>query len=79
MHSVLVAHSLSHVENGHVIADILNPSPASVTIHQHERIVIFQPMEEACVAAVTPSQPSSMVSLLEAKAKAGRTSCLLII
>ena len=33
-------------------------------------------MEEACVAAVTPSQPSSMVSLSEAKAKPGRTSCL---
>ena len=69
-HGVLVAHSLSRVENGQAVADILNLSPAPVTIHQHERVATFQPMEEVCAAAITPSQHSSSVSSFEARAKA---------
>jgi len=40
-HGVLVAHSISAVKNGQTVADILNLSPAPITIRQHERIAFF--------------------------------------
>jgi len=58
-HGVLVAHSISAVKNGQTVADILNLSPAPITIRQHERIAFFQPLEEVCVTTEFSPQSCS--------------------
>jgi hypothetical protein len=46
-HGILIAHSLFYRGTEKAVIQILNPSPATVLIHQNEKVGHFRPLEEA--------------------------------
>lgn len=48
-HGLVVAHSLSRSVDSKTLVQVLNPSPAPVTIHKNERIGLLRPLADVCV------------------------------
>ena len=48
-HGLVVAHSLSRSVNSKTLVQVLNPSPAPVTIHRNERIGLLRSLADVCV------------------------------
>ena len=48
-HGLVVSHSLSRSIDNKTLVQVLNPSPAPVTIHKNERIGLLRPLADVCV------------------------------
>ena len=48
-HGLVVAHSLARNVEGKTVVQLLNPSPAPVTVQKSTRVGVLRPLTEACV------------------------------
>ena len=47
-HGLVVAHSLARNVDGRILVQLLNPSPAPVTVRKSEKVGLLQSLEDAC-------------------------------